>query len=128
MNTVNRFWELDFLRGAAIIAMIFFHFVFDIQYFVNTSFNLDQTSWVIFARSIAITFILLVGICMVISYEKNKRKKSIAKTQKKLIKRAFLLLFFASLISLFTYIFTKINKYISQKIKYFIYIAVNKNK
>ncbi|MDP7260622.1 MAG: heparan-alpha-glucosaminide N-acetyltransferase [archaeon] len=69
----GRLWEIDALRGLAISAMIAFHFLFDLNYFGNLGWKIGQGGWWIFARSIALTFILLVGISLTLSYNRNKR-------------------------------------------------------
>jgi uncharacterized membrane protein len=33
MDLQERFWEVDLLRGVAIILMITYHFIFDLAYF-----------------------------------------------------------------------------------------------
>ncbi len=33
MNLKERFWEVDFLRGLAVILMIAYHFIFDLSFF-----------------------------------------------------------------------------------------------
>ncbi|MEM2822332.1 MAG: heparan-alpha-glucosaminide N-acetyltransferase, partial [Candidatus Pacearchaeota archaeon] len=66
------FLEIDVLRGIAVIMMIVFHFFFDLDFFGVRSFNLDKVFWFIFARTIAIIFIFLVGLCLTISYARAK--------------------------------------------------------
>ncbi|HIK01656.1 TPA: DUF1624 domain-containing protein [archaeon] len=69
----DRLWEIDALRGIAITAMIAFHFLFDLNYFGSLGWKIGQGGWWIFARSIALTFILLVGISLTLSYNRNRR-------------------------------------------------------
>jgi len=63
----TRFWELDAVRGLAIVAMIVYHLAFDLDYFGITSIPVTEGWWRIFARSIAIMFLLIVGIALAIS-------------------------------------------------------------
>lgn len=68
MNLQERFWEVDFLRGVAIILMIAYHFIFDLSFFgiypLNTSVGL---LW-FFPRIIAAIFIFLVGVSLYLSH------------------------------------------------------------
>jgi uncharacterized membrane protein len=49
-STSTRFWEVDALRGMAVLAMIFFHFMWDIQFFELTHINVYSVPWQLFAR------------------------------------------------------------------------------
>jgi uncharacterized membrane protein len=68
---MKRFWEIDFLRGIAVIMMIVFHFMFDLNYFSLYSFELWSGFWLIFERITALIFIFLVGISLTLSYAKH---------------------------------------------------------
>ena len=72
----QRYIELDLLRGIAVLAMIAYHLVFDLVYFGIASFAVTEGLWKIFARSIAITFILLVGISLFISKKQRDYNSS----------------------------------------------------
>ncbi|MFH0869103.1 MAG: heparan-alpha-glucosaminide N-acetyltransferase [archaeon] len=70
MNT-ERFWEIDFTRGSAIVMMIASNFITDLQHFRNyTSYS---SFWHAFALITATIFIFLVGLSMTLSYAKDKR-------------------------------------------------------
>ncbi len=67
----QRFWEIDFLRGVAIIMMVVFHTLFDLNYFGY--YNIDvMHSLRYFAIATASIFIFVSGICTTISYSKRK--------------------------------------------------------
>ena len=62
-SDTNRIWQLDFLRGSAITAMILFHFTFDLSYFgLIASDTIYRPNWVLFQQIIASTFLLTAGI------------------------------------------------------------------
>jgi uncharacterized membrane protein len=63
----GRFWEVDLLRGAAVIMMIAFHFAFDLSYFGLRPLDVFSGAWFLLARSTASLFLLLVGISLVLS-------------------------------------------------------------
>ncbi|DAC72013.1 MAG TPA: DUF1624 domain-containing protein [Thermoplasmata archaeon] len=83
-NPAERFWELDALRGIAIILMVVYHLVFDLNYFGLYSTDLDSLPVLLFLYPISGTFLLLVGISLTISY---------SRVQKKLVKRQLQLKF-----------------------------------
>ncbi len=72
MTKYKRFWEIDFARGVAIIAMIAFHIAFDLQYFDIIDIEISNFVWILFRDSIFSLFFLLVGITLTLSYS-NKR-------------------------------------------------------
>ena len=64
-NNASRYVQLDFLRGVAIIAMIIFHFTFDLSYFgFIASDTMYRPNWVLFQKFIAGTFIFVSGISL----------------------------------------------------------------
>lgn len=64
----NRFWEIDALRGIAIVMMIIYHFVYDLDYFGVTDVIYTDPFWFYFQRVTATTFIVLVGVSLAISH------------------------------------------------------------
>ncbi len=66
-----RFRELDFFRGVAILMMIAFHVVFDLNYFSVYEMNIHSIMW--FAYITAAIFITLVGICLAISFSRGRK-------------------------------------------------------
>lgn len=71
MVKIKRFFELDALRGTAIVGMIGFHFLFDLDFFNIYNIGITAVFWQNIAKAIAATFILISGICLTISFEKN---------------------------------------------------------
>ena len=67
-----RYWEIDFLRGVAIIMMIVFHAIFDFTFFSSYEIDLQSGFWWLFARITASIFIFLVGISLTLSYSRKK--------------------------------------------------------
>lgn len=68
MNLQERFWEVDFLRGVAIILMIAYHFIFDLSFFGVYPLNTQSGFLWFFPRIIAAIFIFLVGVSLYLSY------------------------------------------------------------
>jgi uncharacterized membrane protein len=68
-----RLWEVDTLRGLAIVTMVFYHFVWDLNNFGLYRANLLVGPWQVFARSIATTFIFVMGVSLTLSYSREVR-------------------------------------------------------
>jgi len=71
----KRFWEIDFLRGIAVIMMIIFHFLFDLVFFRGYNINVSSGLLLYFARMTAFIFIFLVGVSLTISYSRAIKKQ-----------------------------------------------------
>lgn len=74
----TRFWEVDSWRGVAIIAMVVYHLVFDLQAFGGLPIVLHEGFWFYFQRFIAISFIALAGVSAVLSYNRALAKQGAA--------------------------------------------------
>ena len=81
-----RYWEIDSLRGIAIIAMIIFHILFALDYFGKYSTGIGSLSWRIIGILTASTFLFLVGTSLTLSYSKVKDEPKTG-VYKKYIKR-----------------------------------------
>lgn len=73
----QRFWEIDALRGTAIVMMVIYHFVWSLYFFGFVRFEtLISPFWKYFQRTIACSFITLVGVSLVISHLAGLRASS----------------------------------------------------
>lgn len=72
--TKNKFrvWEVDFMRGIAIILMVFLHVIWSAEFFGIYSFNLSPFVLMLIQRFTAGTFLFLVGVSLVLSYSRIK--------------------------------------------------------
>ena len=62
-NRPTRHIELDLFRGCAIIAMIVFHFTFDLSYFgYIASDTIYRPNWIMFQKVIAGSFVFVAGV------------------------------------------------------------------
>ncbi len=68
MDLKERFWEVDFLRGLAIMLMIAYHFLFDLSFFGIYPLNISSGLLWFIPRIIAAIFIFLVGVSLHLSY------------------------------------------------------------
>ncbi|MFT4304210.1 MAG: heparan-alpha-glucosaminide N-acetyltransferase [Candidatus Woesearchaeota archaeon] len=66
-----RIWEIDALRGIAIILMIGYHMLFNLYFFAGIGWNVNTGLWKILQIIIAGTFLLLVGVSLTLSKKIN---------------------------------------------------------
>ena len=75
-NGINRNYEIDLLRGLAIVLMIIFHFGYDLTVFNWADFSTGKDiEWRIFRSVIVSSFLLAVGMSSYLAYQKSINKK-----------------------------------------------------
>ena len=102
---MERFFEIDILRGFAVIAMVIFH-IFYLLYLTGQSETpFSKNSMLCLTRFAHITFIILFGVNLALSFQKNKESnKPNNEYYGKQIKRALLFFIIAGIVTLFTYL------------------------
>jgi len=105
LENYHRYWEIDFLRGIAIIMMIIYHIFYDINFLNVYNFNLQDFSFKLFLYPIGTIFLLLVGISLTLSY--NKSKKDLIKNSliKKFVFRGLKIFFLGLIITFVTFFY-----------------------
>jgi len=84
-NSTSRNYEIDLLRGFAIVLMIIFHFGYDLTVFGWANFSTsEQIEWRIFRTIIVSCFLLAVGMSSYLAYQKSIKNKKLAKAVAKL--------------------------------------------
>jgi uncharacterized membrane protein len=70
-------WEIDVLRGIAVVAMVLYHFSYDLSYFglfdvrfFRSGFGLDA------GRAIGTSFVFLAGLSLTLSYQRALTQRS----------------------------------------------------
>ncbi len=71
----SRVLWVDCLRGIAIVLMVAFHFIFDLNYLSFISINLESGFWFFFPRALGATFLFVVGVSLVLSDKHDKEGK-----------------------------------------------------
>lgn len=102
-----RFWEVDLLRGVAIVLMVFYHLVFDLDYFAVYDINASSGFWLTVARAAASLFLLLVGLSLTLSYSRARLLEQEDRFHLRLLKRSVWILSLAMGISIVTYLFIR---------------------
>jgi uncharacterized membrane protein len=103
----ERFWEIDALRGIAVVAMVLYHFSYDLAYFgvfdvgfFRSGLGLDA------GRLIGGSFILLAGLSLTLSYGRATASRSSGgKLFRKYLSRGLRIFFYGMVITLLTWIF-----------------------
>ncbi|MEM5835155.1 MAG: heparan-alpha-glucosaminide N-acetyltransferase [Candidatus Aenigmatarchaeota archaeon] len=103
----ERFLEIDFARGIAVLMMIIFHIIFDLYYFLNIKLIKSYFFWFFFPRLVASIFILISGICIYISYKRSIKDMNRNKIFFKFLKRGIKIFSLGVLITIITFIFLK---------------------
>lgn len=72
----KRLWEIDTLRGMAVITMIIFHLRWDLSFFQAASpLNTSSGFWYLLQRYTAISFVLLAGLSLTLKLAGFVRKE-----------------------------------------------------
>jgi uncharacterized membrane protein len=73
---LQRVYIVDAIRGAALVAMSGYHFVWDLGFYELISIDIgDSPSWAVFARLIAGSFLVIVGVSLVLAHGHRFRLK-----------------------------------------------------
>lgn len=99
----ERFWEIDVLRGIAVVLMVIFNYSFALSFLNIYSFNGGWLYWSLFPRLVASMFILLVGLSLTLFYNQMKNKKP-EEVRKKNLLRGLEILGFGVLITVVTFL------------------------
>lgn len=71
-----RYWEIDIIRGAAILLMILFHLLYNLAVFYGIQIDYKTGAIYLMGKLAAILFILVAGVCS--HFSKNNLRRGIA--------------------------------------------------
>ncbi|MBI2548304.1 DUF1624 domain-containing protein [Candidatus Woesearchaeota archaeon] len=101
MTTNERYWEIDSLRGIAIVMMVLYHLLYDLSFFAGYAIEVLSGFWLYFARATATLFLLVVGISLTLSaYHARSQNKKLSFVKQ--LKRGLFVFAFGLLITLAT--------------------------
>ena len=103
----ERFWEIDLLRGIAIILMISYHIIFDLNYFRIYATDMYSLPVLLFLYPIGTTFLLLMGISLTLSYSRAQKNLTKKQLQLKFLKRGLRVFCLGLIITLVTWVYLK---------------------
>jgi uncharacterized membrane protein len=101
----TRLWEVDTFRGVAIVLMVFYHFMWDVNFFGIYPLDIFGTAWQSFARSIATMFLFVVGVSLTLSYSREVRQAGSTGLFKKYLLRGGKIFGLGLIITVATYFF-----------------------
>ncbi len=104
-SSANRYWEIDALRGVAIVMMVIYHLVFDLVLFGYYQGSAVTGPWRVFARVTAILFISLVGVSLAISYARRSHQERGRGLYRKYLARGLKLIGWGLVITIATWVF-----------------------
>jgi uncharacterized membrane protein len=104
-SATRRVWEVDALRGYAIVEMVIYHFIWDLNYFGLFRANLLGGPWQWFARSIATLFLFVMGLSMTLSYTRERQQTGQTRLFKKFLRRGGQVFGLGLIITVATYFF-----------------------
>ena len=99
----DRLWELDMVRGIAVVLMIFYHFVFDLAYLNVYAADMYRGPWQAFARSIGTTFIVVMGVSLTLRYNRLNPELGQAQMFRKYLLRGATLIGWGIVVTVATY-------------------------
>lgn len=94
---MKRFWEIDVVRGIAIVLMVIFNYSFALSFLNVFTIDGGYLFWYVFPRAIASMFILISGVSLTLSFNQNK-----SEAQRKITMRGLKIFGFGALITLVT--------------------------
>jgi uncharacterized membrane protein len=103
-KTIKRFWEIDLLRGIAVIMLIFFHFLYDLNYFNIYKLSLYSGLFLIYVYLGGTLFFILVGISLTLSYSRARKKLAKKELRLKYLQRGLKIFGLGLLITFATWI------------------------
>ena len=107
MDAVFRFPELDAARGIAILMMVTFHTIFDLNFFRIAPVDVSTGFWFVFARATASLFLLVVGISLVVSHARARERLSGLPRTMKFLKRGAGIFALGLLVTLATWLYLR---------------------
>lgn len=93
------------MRGFAVVLMIIYHFVWDLNYFQIYQPDLMSLAWKAFPRFIASTFILVMGISLTLSYNRERQRTGRSNLFVKYLRRGAAIFGIGLIITVATYLF-----------------------
>ena len=101
---IARFWEVDLLRGVAVVLMISYHFIFDLDYLKIHEIDAAHGLPLILARTTVALFLILVGLSVSLSHSRAQMLGQDGRFFGRLAERSAWILTLALAISAVTYL------------------------
>ena len=105
IDNTKRFWEIDCLRGIAVVMMIIFHILYDLNYFNIFKLELYSGFFLLFFYPFAVVFLLLVGVSLTLSHSQVSNRLTEKQLQLKYLKRGLKIFGLGLIITLATFLY-----------------------
>jgi uncharacterized membrane protein len=105
MEKKNRYWEIDLIRGIAVIFMIIYHICFDITFLNIIELQLQSLPFLIFLYSIGIIFLSLVGTSLSLRYIQMSMQEASQKKFLVFLKQGLIIFSLGMLITTITFFY-----------------------
>jgi len=105
MEKKNRYWEIDLIRGIAVVLMIIYHICFDITFLNIFELQIRTQPFLIFLYSIGILFLSLVGTSLFLRYIQISILETSQKKFLVFLKQGLIIFSFGMLITMITYFY-----------------------
>jgi uncharacterized membrane protein len=105
MDAASRYHEIDMARGIAVLMMVLFHTLFDLNYFQIFLIQVYAGFWRYFAFATASLFLLIVGISLTISRSRVVSKISGYQLTLKFVSRGAGIFFLGLLVTAGTWLY-----------------------
>ncbi|MBN1432166.1 MAG: DUF1624 domain-containing protein [Methanomicrobiaceae archaeon] len=102
---IKRIPEIDLFRGTAVIMMILFHTIFDLDFFSLYTIDISSGFWFFFGYITGFLFVFIAGISAWISWKRVEKKLSGINIYKKFVKRGLFIFVIGLGITAVTWIF-----------------------
>ncbi|NPE29199.1 DUF1624 domain-containing protein [Methanococcoides sp. SA1] len=106
-KTYERKWEIDLLRGIAITLMVFFHLLYDLDYFGYYDNDVRTGAVFLIGRAAAFLFIFVAGISLTLSFSKQLEMEQTKPQFMKYVKRGTNIFLWGMAITAGSYIFLR---------------------
>lgn len=101
----GRYWEIDLLRGTAVLMMILYHFLFDLNSYGIMPVQVYTGFWRYFAFATASLFVLLAGVSVAISAARAEQNSGVSWPYRRLVRHGLTVLSCGLLVTLATYLY-----------------------
>ncbi|MFO8133330.1 MAG: heparan-alpha-glucosaminide N-acetyltransferase [Thermoplasmatota archaeon] len=101
----RRYREIDAARGVAILMMVTFHAVYDLDHFGSAGIGATSGFWRMFAQATASLFLLLVGVSLTLSHSRASRRLGGKTLPLKYVRRGARIFLYGMAITAVTWLF-----------------------
>jgi len=102
MSSAERYPEIDLIRGIALVLMIIFHVLFDLNFFSILAIDLYTGFWRLYAYGTVSVFLCLVGVSLTVSRARAERYLDTRSLAKKFVVRGAKIVCLGLLVTLAT--------------------------